>query len=171
MTDKRGVGVCPVKDGLDGLGKVGVAVEMQFNYPVLIRQQAGDACQVSLPDFPEVGSVSSTLEGALSIADDALASAISNRIRRNQPVPLPSTVRGKAPLHRAALPALLSAKVALYLAMRHAGLSKVALARRLNHDEKEVRRLLDPSHPSKLPRIEAALAVLGMRLVIGLHQG
>jgi antitoxin HicB len=28
-------------------------------------------------------------------------------------------------------------------------------------DEKEARRILDPHHPTKLPRIEAALAALG----------
>jgi antitoxin HicB len=43
----------------------------------------------------------------------------------------------------------------------------VDLAKRLHCDEKEVRRLLNPRHPSKLPRIESALAVLGRKLVIG----
>jgi antitoxin HicB len=28
-------------------------------------------------------------------------------------------------------------------------------------DEKEARRILDPHHPTKLPRIEAALSALG----------
>ena len=38
----------------------------------------------------------------------------------------------------------LSAKAALYLAMKEAAISKAALARTLQVDEKEVRRLLDP---------------------------
>ena len=42
------------------------------------------------------------------------------------------------------------------------------LARRLQCDEKELRRLLDPRYPSKLPRIEAALTALGQKLVVGL---
>ena len=146
-------------------------MEMQFFYPVLIQQQAGDAFRAALPDFPEAAMVGSSLEGVLSAITVSLAASVAQRIKSNRPVPRPSAVRGKDS-HWAVLPALLSAKAALYLTMRRAGISKVALARRLNQDEKEVRRLLDPAHPSKLPRIEAALAVLGMRLVVGMsHHG
>ncbi len=49
---------------------------------------------------------------------------------------------------------------------REAGITRSQLAARLGCDEKEVRRLLDPRHPSKLPRIEQALAQLGKRLVV-----
>jgi len=63
----------------------------------------------------------------------------------------------------------LSAKAALYLAMKEAAISKAALARTLRVDEKEVRRLLDPHHPSKLPRMEEALRALGKRLVLSLQ--
>jgi len=34
---------------------------------------------------------------------------------------------------------------------------------------KEARRLLDPKHPSKLPRLSAALAALGKRLTVNLE--
>jgi antitoxin HicB len=61
------------------------------------------------------------------------------------------------------------AKAALYVAMREAGISKLQLAKRLDVDEKEVRRLLDPHYGSKLPRIAQAIQVLGQRLVIGLE--
>ncbi|MFI5394806.1 MAG: hypothetical protein ACHQ9S_04665 [Candidatus Binatia bacterium] len=39
-------------------------------------------------------------------------------------------------------------------------------AARLGCHEKEVGRLLDPRHPSKLPRLRQALAQLGKRLVV-----
>lgn len=42
------------------------------------------------------------------------------------------------------------------------------LAARLGCDEKEVRRLLDPRHPSKLARIQRALASLGKGLAVTL---
>ena len=64
------------------------------------------------------------------------------------------------------VPAPTAAKAALYLALREAGITRLELAGRLGCDEKEVRRLLDPRHPSKLPRLEAALAQLGKRLVL-----
>jgi len=34
-------------------------------------------------------------------------------------------------------------------------------------NEKEVRRLLDPRHSSKIPRIETAMSLVGKRLIIG----
>ena len=49
-------------------------------------------------------------------------------------------------------------------ALHEAGVSQVELARRPEVDDKEARRLLDPRHPSKLPRLEQALAALGKRL-------
>jgi antitoxin HicB len=50
--------------------------------------------------------------------------------------------------------------------MREQKLNNTLLAKKLNCDEKEVRRLLDPHYNSKLPRIEQALLVLGKRLQI-----
>jgi antitoxin HicB len=60
----------------------------------------------------------------------------------------------------------MAANAALNLALREAGITRSELAARLGCDEKEVRRLLDPRHPSKLPRLEEALAQLGKRLVV-----
>ena len=63
----------------------------------------------------------------------------------------------------------MAAKASLYLALRDAGITRAQLARRLGLDEKEVRRMLNPRHPTKLPRIEQALAALGRRLVVSLE--
>lgn len=140
-------------------------MDIQFSYPVAINQRNSSEYQAALPDFPEASILSTSLEEALAKAGIYLADAVSTRIRKNQPVPQPSVPQGRD-RYWAILPAQLSAKAALYLAMRELGISKVALAKRLNHDEKEIRRMLDPQHPSKLPRIEAALAALGMQLVV-----
>jgi antitoxin HicB len=64
----------------------------------------------------------------------------------------------------------MAAKTALYMAMKEAGIANVQLARKLGCDEKEVRRILDPRHPTKLPRIQEALDVLGKRLVLGVEE-
>ena len=66
-------------------------------------------------------------------------------------------------------PAGTVAKAALYIAMREAGVTKMELAKRLAVDEKEVRRMLDPGHRTKLPRIAEAVCLSGKRLVIGLE--
>jgi len=70
--------------------------------------------------------------------------------------------------HTVVLPAILAAKAALYTVMREKHLSKVKLAKKLNCDEKEVRRLLDPHYHSKMPRIEHVLQMLGQRLEISI---
>jgi antitoxin HicB len=67
------------------------------------------------------------------------------------------------------LSAQLATKAALYLALCQAGIAQVELASRLHCDEKEVCRLLDPRHASKLSRLESALAALGQQLVVGMQ--
>jgi antitoxin HicB len=53
--------------------------------------------------------------------------------------------------------------------MKEAGISKLELARCLGCNDKEVQRLLDPKYPSKLGRIEEALAAIGQELVVGVQ--
>ena len=45
-----------------------------------------------------------------------------------------------------------------------------SLLRRLGKDEKEVRRILDPRHATKLASLTQALRVLGKRLVVGVEK-
>ena len=65
-----------------------------------------------------------------------------------------------------ATPMTTALKAAVYLALRDQGISKSELARRMRVDEKETRRMLDPRHPTKVPTLERALAVLGLRAEI-----
>ena len=64
------------------------------------------------------------------------------------------------------LPALYAMNTALYVALREVELSQTALATKLGKDEKEVRRLLDPDHASRISAIEAALRVVGKRVQV-----
>lgn len=68
-----------------------------------------------------------------------------------------------------ALAAPMAAKAALYLTIKDAGLSNLQLARKLGIDEKEIRRLLDPRHSTKLARIAEVLGRLGKRMTISLE--
>ena len=88
-------------------------------------------------------------------------------MRLGEQIPCPS--KAKAGEHLIALPIDTAAKAALYMAIRESGLSKVELAAQLRCDEKEVRRLLDPYHPSKLPRMEEALEALGKKLLLSME--
>src|ERR1700730_6354681 len=92
-------------------------------------------------------------------ASDCLEEAIAGRVSDGLDIPAPSKARVRQPLVPG--PALMAAKAALYVAMRQEGVSKTELANRLGCDEKEVRRILSPRHPTKLPRIQEALELLG----------
>lgn len=64
------------------------------------------------------------------------------------------------------VPTHVAAKFALYQAMQQQRVSNMELARRLGVTEAVVRRLVDPDHASRIERLEAALATLGVGLVV-----
>ncbi|WP_130472765.1 type II toxin-antitoxin system HicB family antitoxin [Candidatus Magnetaquicoccus inordinatus] len=142
-------------------------METPFYFPVVIRQLSDQLFQAHLLDLPETTRQQTSLEAALTAVKEALIQLISQRMRANQSLPIPAPPRGKE-RHWVALPLLLAAKAMLYQTMRQQGISKTALAKRLDHDEKEIRRLLDPAHPSKIARLEHALAVLGRQLIVAM---
>ena len=138
-----------------------------FSYPVtLSRGDKPGRFTVTFKDVPEAITWGDGIEDALWQAADCLEEAIAGRIRRGDDIPIPS--RPKKGQHVIPVPAPMASKAALYLAMRDSRISK-ELAKRLGCDEKEVRRLLDPRHPSKLVRIQTALAALGKQLVVGVR--
>lgn len=139
----------------------------EFAYPVTLTPDETDGgFVVTFHDVPEAITQGNDVPDALAQAADALEEAIAGRIQRGDPIPEPSKAGRDQPI--VLVPALTAAKAALYLAMREAGISKSDLAERLGCDEKEVRRLLDPKHLSKLPGIQKALAALGKRIAVRL---
>jgi antitoxin HicB len=137
-----------------------------FIYPAKIKPDKRDGgFVVTFPDLPEAITQGEELRDAIVEAADCLEESIANRIIMELSIPHPSPVRKMH--HPISLSTQIAAKAALYMAIVEEKITKVELAKRLHCDEKEVRRLLNPRHPSKLPRIESALAVLGRKLVIG----
>lgn len=137
----------------------------QFAYPIELIPDSGGFL-ARFPDFPEALTDGDTRAEALSQAIDCLEEALAGRITRRDPVPEPSPARGR-PL--VAPGALIAAKAALYVAMRAAGISNVALAAQLGIAEGEVRRMLDPHHATKIGRLEEALYILGRRLIVSVQ--
>lgn len=135
----------------------------QFNYPVKLTKQKEGGYLAQFPDFPEAITQGESKEDALHEAIDCLEEAIAHRIAKKLDIPLPSR---RKRYHYILLSTTFSAKTALYLTMKEKKLSNTLLAKKLDCDEKEVRRLLDPHYHSKLPRIEEALYVLGKRIQI-----
>ncbi|HEV8713704.1 MAG TPA: type II toxin-antitoxin system HicB family antitoxin [Candidatus Binatia bacterium] len=140
----------------------------RFVYPATLTPDAKDGgFVVTFIDVPEAVTQGENVEDALREAADCLEEAIANRMVMGLPLPPPSPVKKRQ--YTVPLPAQTAAKAALYIALQEAKITKAELAKRLQCDEKEVRRLLDPRHPSKLPRIESALAAVGQRLIVGLQ--
>ena len=140
-----------------------------FLYPA--RFESGDkpgVFVIGFRDIPEAITQGKGERDALLQAADCLEEAIAGRIADGREIPKASRpARGERLIP---VPASMAAKVALYLAMGEVGMTKTQLARKLGCDEKEVRRMLDPRHPTKLPRIKEALDVLGRRLIVSVEE-
>jgi antitoxin HicB len=139
----------------------------QFAYAVKLTPDKRDGGYVvTCRDFPEAITQGDTIDEAVAEAADALEEAIAARIDDQREIPAPSAAkRGE---HIVSVPPSMALKAAVYLSVREAGISNSEFARRLRLDEKEARRILDPHHPTKLLRIEAALSVLGRHVELSL---
>jgi antitoxin HicB len=137
-----------------------------FIYPAKIETDEDGFFLVTFRDLPFAATDGKTHQEALEAATDCLEEAIAMCIDDGLMVPLPSMQRKEE--IGIVLPALIAAKAALYITVRKKGLTKAAFARLLNVNEKESRRLLDPHHKTKIPRINEAMSVMGNKLVIGM---
>ncbi len=115
-------------------------------YPAdVLPEDNGKGFHVRFPDLPEALTGGDDLNDTLAQAADCLAEAVAGRISRGDRIPAPS--KPKRGQHVIGVPLYLAPKLALYLTV--------------------VRRMLDPKHDTKPERIQAALAALGKRIVVG----
>lgn len=132
--------------------------------------EAGDnhGITVRFPDVPEAITQGDDDVDARAMAEEALGLALLTYTARGLALPR-AKARGGALVPIAVAPDV-AAKLAVLEAFVESGLSKAELARRLGKDEKEVRRILDPRHPTKLPALTDALRALGRRLVVAVEK-
>ena len=135
-----------------------------FTYPAKFSTGSDGRVLVEFVDLPRVATDGKDLQEAFAEAIDALGSDLSIRLSQHEEIPTPSPAKRGQRL--VPVPWWLAPKLALYLAMRAQGIQNAALARRLNVDERVVRRMLDPAHETKAEKIQAALAALGKRLTM-----
>jgi antitoxin HicB len=136
---------------------------MRYAYPYDLTPQPEGGFTVTFPDVREAVTQGEDEDEAAAMAEDALVTALSFYTDNAERLPRPSAARGRPVAY---VPPLVAAKLALHDAMLAAGVSNVALARRLGTDEKTVRRLRDPLHQSRINQIDAALRALGKRMGI-----
>jgi antitoxin HicB len=133
-------------------------------YPANLLPDPDGGFTVTFRDVPEAITEGDTREEALLRAEDALASALAMYVAARERLPAASGAQSGEV--RVPLSALGMAKAALYDAMREQGVGRAELARRLRWHLPQVNRVLDLRHASKMELVEAALAALGLRLIV-----
>jgi antitoxin HicB len=141
---------------------------LHFTYPVkLTRDRKDGGYVVSCRDIPETITQGNSIEEALREAEGALQAVIGCRLEDGLDIPVPSPAkRGE---RMVPTPITTALKAAVYTEMRGQRVSKSELARRMQVNEEEASRMLDSRHPTRVPTLECALAVLGRRAAIAMN--
>lgn len=134
-------------------------------YPATFTLDTNNTFLVEFRDVPEAVGVGETFEEAYQSAIDGLEVALfSIYMKERRAIPTPSNlVKGE---HAVYVPVAVQTKLALYSEMLNQGVSKAELARRLNVSQKQIDRLWDLNHSSKLEFLEKAAAQLGKQLQV-----
>jgi len=141
---------------------------MVLAYPVVLTRDENGSIVASFPDVPEALTSGADERNATHWAEDALVVALSGYVDRRKPIPPPSAAAaGQTTVLGAPL---VAAQRANYQTMREQSVTQADLAGRLHCDARQVRRILNLDHHSRLDQIEAALAVLGKRLVVEIRE-
>jgi antitoxin HicB len=138
---------------------------MHYVYPYEVEKDR-DTFVVAFPDIPGALTQVDPGDDFDAVVRDCLVAALGGYAELRQRPPRPSAPRSRPTI---ALDVLLSAKLALVTAMIEAGVTNVELARKLRVSEKVARRLRDLDHPSRIDRLEAALACLGQQLELSVR--
>ncbi len=134
---------------------------MNMSYAVTLKQYQGGQIGVFFADVPEAISAGKSEAEALDRAQDALIVALSGYLDDGRPLPVPT--KPKRGQHVVVLPPRVAIKLAIHEAMRERGVTQAQLGELLGIDGRQIRRILNLDHESKLSQLEAALAALGLR--------
>ena len=136
-----------------------------FIFPVQLTPDNEDGGYVvTFRDLPEAITQGESISESLREAVDCLEEAIASRINDNREIPQPSILQEGEYLVE--LPLTMVFKALVYQAFREKEINKTQLARQLNLNEKEIRRILNPRHGTKLSTIERVLTALGKKIEV-----
>ena len=140
---------------------------MDFAYPARLEEEPDGRYSVTFPDLPDAITQGEDRSDAIEMAADCLAETIGARMAERADIPVPSPVKhGQV---RVVVPAYVAVKAALYVAMKQEGVSLNEMARTLDGQPIQVRRLLDPGRASSIKRIDHALSAIGRRVCVSLE--
>ena len=133
-----------------------------LSYPVKIKKDTNGSLLVTFPDIPEAATSAHNEAKALTLALEALESALEFYFEDGRAVPMPSSAkRGQQTV---TLPASMSAKVLLLNEMIAQKVRPADLARLLNTTPQVVNRLTNLRHATKIDGLVDAFQALGKKL-------
>ena len=147
---------------------------MRYAYPCLIerdleelRLTGREAYVVTFRDVEPAITCGWSWADAVDMASDCLRVALGFYVTDDEDLPVPSSlVDGEVMIPVAPL---VAAKLAVYTATREQGISRASLAEKLDMDDEQVRRLLDPRYRTHMTTVQRALSALGRSLVVEDH--
>lgn len=148
---------------------------MKYRYGYVATREPEGGFTIHFPGLPGANSQADDADEIQFMADDCLLTLLRSFVIDHEDIPRPTGAIKDAPAAEgtiarvAELAPVAAAKVALYEAMREAGVSNVALARALKCNERAVRRLLDLRHRSHIGSVIAGLRVLGKIVSLDVH--
>lgn len=129
--------------------------------PVTLKRYQDGQVGVFFADVPEAITAGKNEAEALDRAEDAVTVALSGYLDDGRALPMPSKAKRGQPV--VVLPPRVALKLAIHEAMCELGVTQARLGELLGIDGRQVRRILNLDHESKLSQLEAALAALGLR--------
>ena len=137
---------------------------MVYAYPCDITLDEDGELIIAFPDLPEAIAGGQDRGEALGLAADALSAALAGYVHDQRDVPQPSIAASGQEL--IAVPAVMTAKLALYSTMRSQNITESDLAGRLGSTRSAVRKLTDPERRPHIGQLQEALDAVGCQLVI-----
>ena len=137
---------------------------MIYAYPCDIASDSDGELVATFPDVPEAITGARDRAEAVRLAVDALSAALAGYVHEQRDIPLPSTASPDQEV--IAVPAVTTAKLALYSAMRSQNITETDLAGRLGDSASAVRQLTDPDRRSRMGDLQEALDAVGCRLIV-----
>ena len=139
---------------------------MDFEYPAQLARGSDGRYSVTFPDLSDAITQGEDRNDAIEMATDCLAETIGARIAERGDIPVPS--KRKPGQVSVVVPVHVAVKAALYVAIKQEDVSLNELARTLEGQPLQVRRLLDPGLASSMKRIDQALSAIGRRVRVSL---
>ena len=137
---------------------------MIYAYPCELTPDEDGGLVVLFPDVPEAVTGGKDRTEALTMAEDAIATALAGYVHAQWEIPTPSQPAAGQEL--VAVPTVVAAKLALYSAMRAQRISNGELASRLGIDKSAVQKLIDPDLSSPIDQVQKALRAVGRSVIV-----